>query len=50
VKVSIDLLAKSDILQYLRKCLIFSSSIGDLLSFLGEKEIIVFGSFPMLLQ
>jgi hypothetical protein len=37
-KDSIDFLEKSDILQYSRKYLISSSSIGDLLSFLGEKE------------
>jgi hypothetical protein len=38
VKDSIDFSEKSDILQYSRKYLISSSSIGDLLSFLGEKE------------
>jgi hypothetical protein len=37
-KDSIDFLEKSDILQYSSKYLISSSSIGDLLSFLGEKE------------
>jgi hypothetical protein len=37
-KDSIDFLEKSDILQYSRKYLISPSSIGDLLSFLGEKE------------
>ncbi len=37
-KDSIDFSEKSDILQYSRKYLISSSSIWDVLSFLGEKE------------
>ena len=50
VKVSIDFPEKSDTLQYIRKCAFSVFSMGRLLSFLGEKEIIVFWSFPMLLQ